>query len=61
MVSTNCCKDRFEPVKGPQPDHCGPVAPGSVWFKEQFGPIVVHGCPFLEAKTGLDRTFIHYQ
>ena len=39
MVSTGCCKDQFEPVKGLQPDRCGPVAPGSVRFKSKKGAV----------------------
>ena len=58
MFSTGCCKDWFERVKKLQPDCC--VQSGLSQKKWRFGPVAVHGCPFLEAKTGLNRTFIHY-
>ena len=42
-------------------DRLPPVQSGLSQKKGQFGPVAVHGCPFLEAKTRLNWTFIHYQ
>ena len=41
-------------------DQLPPVQSGLSQKKGRFGPVAVHGCPFLEAKTGLNQTFIHY-
>ena len=40
-------------------DWLPPVQSGLSQRKGRFGPVAVHGCPFLEAKTGLNQTFIH--
>ena len=52
----NWLKDRNQTVV----DQLPPVQSGLSQKKGQFGPVAVHGCPFLEAKTRLNRTFIHY-
>ena len=52
----NQLKDRNRTVV----DQLPPVQSGLSQKKGQFGLVVVHSCPFLEAKTGLNQTFRHH-
>ena len=41
-------------------DQLPPVQSSLSQKKGRFGLVAVASCPFLEAKTGPDQTFIHY-